>query len=83
VRTVLGLSSSSRAARQCILRFVRRFDHLAVPAGWHEKPSWFVVTGRDRMIDSRLQYVMANHVVMLSQPKVVADAIIAAARKVQ
>ncbi|MGU7773358.1 alpha/beta fold hydrolase [Burkholderia sp. MR1-5-21] len=60
-------------------------------AAWHAKPSSFVVTTQDRMIDPRLQQAMAtrigatvtrvdgSHVAMLSQPKAVADAIIAAA----
>jgi pimeloyl-ACP methyl ester carboxylesterase len=70
-------------------------DDKVSNAAWHTKPSWFVVTGQDRMIDPRLQQAMASrigatavsveasHVVMLSQPAVVADAIIAAAKKVQ
>jgi pimeloyl-ACP methyl ester carboxylesterase len=60
-------------------------------AAWHDKPSYFVVTARDRMIDPALQESMAkhigakvtrvngSHVSMLSQPKAVADAIIEAA----
>lgn len=60
-------------------------------AAWHDKPSYFVVTARDRMIDPALQESMAthigakvtrvngSHVSILSQPKAVADAIIDAA----
>lgn len=75
--------------------FVGCTDDKVTDAAWHNKPSWFVVTGRDRMIDPRMQQEMASqigatevkvdasHVVMLSQPRVVADAIIAAAEKVK
>jgi len=62
-------------------------------AAWHVKPSMFVVATQDRMIDPKLQETMAkrigatvarvngSHVSMLSQPKAVADAIIAAAER--
>jgi pimeloyl-ACP methyl ester carboxylesterase len=62
-------------------------------AAWHAKPSTFVVATQDRMIDPALQEAMAkrigatvtrvhaSHVAMLSQPKAVADAIIAAAER--
>ncbi|SKC90709.1 alpha/beta fold hydrolase [Paraburkholderia hospita] len=61
-------------------------------AAWHEKPSYFVIPGRDKMIDPHLQAKMAtqihaqvtrvdaSHVAMLSQPEAVANAILAAAR---
>ncbi|WP_322028568.1 alpha/beta hydrolase [Paraburkholderia sp. J76] len=64
-------------------------------AAWHDKPSYFVVATRDRMIDPALQESMAkhigakvtrvngSHVSMVSQPKAVADAIIDAAQHVQ
>lgn len=64
-------------------------------AAWHTKPSYFVVASRDRMIDPQLQETMAkhigatvvridgSHVPMLSHPKAVADAIVAAAERVQ
>ncbi|CAB3766703.1 alpha/beta fold hydrolase [Paraburkholderia humisilvae] len=70
-------------------------DDKVSTAAWHAKPSWFVVTDKDRMIDPHLQDAMAgaigakvthadaSHVVMLSEPKVVADTIIAAASKAQ
>ncbi|AOB32834.1 hypothetical protein AKI39_21955 [Bordetella sp. H567] len=62
-------------------------------AAWHNKPSAFVVTDQDHMIDPRLQarmaaaigatvtHVPASHVVMLSQPAAVAAAIAAEAKK--
>lgn len=64
-------------------------------AAWHDKPSYFVVTEQDRMIDPSLQQAMAknidahvtmvsaSHVAMISQPKLVADTIIAAAKAAQ
>lgn len=60
-------------------------------AAWHDKPAWDVVTENDRMIPPKLQKTMAaamhanvfkiasSHVAMLSHPKAVANAIIAAA----
>lgn len=70
-------------------------DDKVADAAWHHKPSYFVVADKDRMIDPGLQGMMADHihatvthansshVAMVSQPKVVADAIIAAARSAQ
>jgi len=67
-------------------------DDKVTKAAWHDKPSYFVVSGKDRMIDPALQQQMAknidatvtrvntSHVAMLSQPQAVADAIIAASR---
>jgi pimeloyl-ACP methyl ester carboxylesterase len=64
-------------------------------AAWHDKPSYFVVTEQDRMIDPSLQQAMAkkigahvtatnaSHVAMVSQPKLVADTIGAAAKAAQ
>jgi len=64
-------------------------------AAWHDKPSYFVVASHDRMIDPKLQQAMASnigarvttvdssHVAMVSQPKAVADTIIAAAKAAQ
>jgi len=75
--------------------FAGATDDKVTTAAWHSKPSWFVITGKDHMIDPRLQEAMAaqigatvtrvdaSHVVMLSQPKAVADAIIAAASKAE
>jgi pimeloyl-ACP methyl ester carboxylesterase len=71
------------------------FDDKVSTAAWHAKPSTFVVTGQDHMIDPHLQEaeaaamgatvvrVNSSHVAMVSQPKAVADAIIAAASKMQ
>jgi pimeloyl-ACP methyl ester carboxylesterase len=70
-------------------------DDKVSTAAWHTKPSWFVISDKDKMIDPHLQQAMASdigatvthanssHVAMLSQPKAVADAIIAAASKIQ
>lgn len=66
-------------------------DEKVTEAAWHSKPAWDVVTGKDHMISKSLQETMAknikatvisadaSHVVMLSKPKLVAAAIIAAA----
>jgi pimeloyl-ACP methyl ester carboxylesterase len=63
-----------------------KVDHAA----WHEKPSWFIVTEKDQMINPGLQETMAknikatvikanaSHVVMVSQPEKTASAIIEA-----
>lgn len=60
-------------------------------AAWKSRPSWFVVSEKDHMISPDLQRKMAtilgahaikvpaSHAVLLSQPRIVADAIIAAA----
>lgn len=65
-------------------------DQKVTKAAWHDKPSYFVIPAQDRMIDPNLQQTMAksigakvtrvnsSHVAMVSQPKAVADAIIAA-----
>lgn len=70
-------------------------DQKVTVAAWHDKPSWSVIPTDDHMIAPQGQELMAkatgakvtrvkaSHVVMLSQPKVVADAIIAAAEAVQ
>lgn len=70
-------------------------DDKVTQAAWHDKPSYFVVSAKDRMIDPKLQQSMAqhidakitrvdsSHVAMVSQPRAVADAIIAAARVAQ
>lgn len=75
--------------------FAGALDEKVDTAAWHTKPSWFVVADHDRMIDPRAEEAMAtqigattihvdsSHVAMLSQPKAIAAAIIAAARKVQ
>lgn len=62
-------------------------------AAWHEKPSWFIVAAKDRMINPALQKVLAgkinaqtlelsaSHVPMLSQPVKVASFITQAAAR--
>ncbi|RDK02629.1 alpha/beta fold hydrolase [Paraburkholderia lacunae] len=75
--------------------FAGALDDKVGTAAWHKKPSWYLVANEDRMIDPHAEEAMAkqigattthvdsSHVPMLSQPKAVADAIIAAASKVQ
>ncbi|CAN7759082.1 alpha/beta hydrolase [Caballeronia sp. LjRoot29] len=70
-------------------------DDKVTEAAWHNKPSWWVLTEKDRMIPAPLQAAMAqqigatvvkvdaSHVAMLSKPADVAAAIITAARSVQ
>lgn len=70
-------------------------DEKVTKAAWHDKPSYFVVSGQDRMIDPNLQQTMAenigatvmrvnaSHVAMVSHPKAVADAIIVASHAVR
>jgi pimeloyl-ACP methyl ester carboxylesterase len=67
------------------------FDEQVTTAAWKTKPSWFVLTQQDHMIDPGLQLAMAqkisahivgvpsSHVPQLSRPAQVADAIVAAA----
>ncbi|MEX3812624.1 alpha/beta fold hydrolase [Paraburkholderia sp. BR13439] len=74
--------------------FAGALDDKVGTAAWHTKPSWYLVANQDRMIDPHAEEAMAkqigattthvnsSHVPMLSQPKAVADAIIAAASKV-
>jgi pimeloyl-ACP methyl ester carboxylesterase len=71
------------------------FDDKVTTAAWHNKPTSFVIAGDDHMIDPRLQEaeaaamhasvtrVKSSHVAMVSQPQAVANAIIAAASKIQ
>jgi pimeloyl-ACP methyl ester carboxylesterase len=70
-------------------------DDKVSEAAWHNKPSWYVLTEKDRMIPAPLQAAMAqqigatvvkvdaSHVAMLSKPAEVAAAIITAARAAQ
>lgn len=63
-------------------------------AAWKEKPSWYLVSSQDRMINPDLERSMAknigattrkvaaSHVPMLSQPQAVADLITQAVRQV-
>lgn len=67
------------------------FDEKVTAAAWRTKPSWFVVSEQDHMIDPGLQRAMAqkisahvvsvptSHVPQLSKPQQVAKAIVAAA----
>ncbi len=69
----------------------RCLDDVITKAAWKSKPSYWVLSEDDHMIDPRFQAgmaagikatvtkVKASHVVMLSHPKEVADVIIAAA----
>jgi pimeloyl-ACP methyl ester carboxylesterase len=75
--------------------FAGATDDKVTTAAWRSKPSWFVITDKDRMIDPRMQaemashinatvtHVSSSHVAMLSKPADVAAAIVAAAEKVQ
>ena len=68
------------------------FEEKVSTAAWKAKPSWFVVTTRDRMIAPELQFAMAkrigahtvslptSHVPMASDPRSVAAAILEAAK---
>jgi pimeloyl-ACP methyl ester carboxylesterase len=69
----------------------KNFEEKTTVAAWKAKPSWYVVTEQDHMIQPALQHSMAgkiaahvvsvktSHVPQLSQPRQVADAIVAAA----
>ena len=69
------------------------FEEKATHAAWKTRPSWFIVSTQDHMIQPALQQAMAknigatavtlpaSHVPQLSHPKAVADAIIAAATR--
>lgn len=68
----------------------KAFGEQVTFAAWKNKPSYYIVASKDRMIDPGLQAafakkinattttIAASHVPMLSQPKAVADAIFAA-----
>jgi pimeloyl-ACP methyl ester carboxylesterase len=71
----------------------KAFGEKVTNAAWKGKPSWFIVAEKDRMIQPDLERAMAkkikatvtavptSHVPMLSRPKDVAAAILAAAEK--
>jgi pimeloyl-ACP methyl ester carboxylesterase len=73
----------------------KNFDEKLTSAAWQTKPSWYIVAEQDRMIDPAAQRDAAkkikatvtalptSHVPMVSQPKAVADVIIAAANSIQ
>jgi len=64
-------------------------------AAWHAKPSWWVLSTKDQILDPQLQQAMASaakstithvsssHVAMLSKPAEVAAVIVAAANSVK
>jgi pimeloyl-ACP methyl ester carboxylesterase len=70
----------------------RSFEEKVTNAAWKNKPSWFVVAAKDRMIQPDLERAMAkkikattttlptSHVPMQSRPKEVAAVILAAAQ---
>jgi pimeloyl-ACP methyl ester carboxylesterase len=72
---------------------VKNFDDKIKTAAWHSKPSWYVRTTNDRMIDPNLQTTMSqkikatttsldsSHVPFLSRPKQVAAVILDAASR--
>jgi len=73
--------------------FAKAFEDKVTNAAWKNKPSWYIVAEKDRMIQPELERAMAkkinakttalptSHVPMQSQPKAVAAVIIAAAEK--
>jgi len=73
--------------------FAKAFEDKVTSAAWKNKPSWYIVAEKDRMIQPALERAMAmkinakttalptSHVPMQSQPKEVAAVIIAAAGK--
>jgi pimeloyl-ACP methyl ester carboxylesterase len=73
--------------------FAKAFEEKVTSAAWKNKPSWYIVAEKDRMIQPELERAMAkkinakttalptSHVPMQSQPKKVAAVIIAAAEK--
>jgi pimeloyl-ACP methyl ester carboxylesterase len=73
----------------------KTFDEKVTNAAWKSKPSWFIVAGKDRMIQPDLERAMAKkinattttlptgHVPMLSRPNAVATVILAAAAAVK
>jgi pimeloyl-ACP methyl ester carboxylesterase len=75
--------------------FGKTFDEKVRNAAWKSKPSWFIVAGKDRMIQPDLERAMAkkinarttvlptSHVSMLSRPNDVAAVILAAAGAVK
>jgi pimeloyl-ACP methyl ester carboxylesterase len=71
------------------------FEEPLTTAAWTSKPSWYVVSDLDRMINPEAQRALAqrigattttlatSHVPMLSQPEQVAEVILAAARSLR
>ena len=75
--------------------FAKSFDEKVSKAAWKSKPSWFIVSEKDRMIQPALERAMAkkinakitalptSHVPMQSRPNDVAAVILAAAAAVK
>jgi pimeloyl-ACP methyl ester carboxylesterase len=73
----------------------KNFEEKLTKTAWQTKPSWYIVTEKDLMIDPAAQLETAkkikatvtslptSHVPMLSKPKEVADVIIAAANNIK
>ena len=71
------------------------FDEKLTAAAWTSKPSWYIVAANDRMIHPDAERALArkikattttlptSHVPMVSQPRKVADVILAAAHSIQ
>ena len=71
------------------------FDEKLTAAAWTSKPSWYIVAANDRMIHPDAQRALArkikattttlrtSHVPMVSQPRKVADVILAAAHSIK
>jgi len=71
----------------------KNFEEKATVAAWKTKPSWYVVSEQDHMVQPALEKAMAakisahvvslptSHVPQLSRPAQVAEAILAAARQ--
>jgi pimeloyl-ACP methyl ester carboxylesterase len=71
------------------------FNHKVKGAAWKSKPSWYIVAKNDRTVQPELERFVAkrmrattievdsSHVPMLSNPKVVIDAIRAAASSIE
>ena len=71
----------------------KAFEEPITVAAWKSKPNYYIVASKDRMIDPGLQQAFAkklnavtttvptSHVPMLSQPKAVADVILAAVKR--
>lgn len=86
--------SALLAATQAPL-FSGAFDGQITAAAYASKPSWYVVADNDQIIPPQLQQIFADgmkattvhvgssHVPMISQPQVVADAILAAVEGMQ
>ena len=89
---VSASESALLAATQAPL-FSGAFDGKVTAPAYTSRPSWYVIADNDQIIPPQLQkifadtmkatevHVASSHVAMISHPKVVADAIIAAAKE--